>query len=136
MPRPERRAPVIQENYPKEEPGAKGKGRECIDLRLYVTDETPNCLAAFANIKRICEERFEGRYKITVIDLVRNPGLAREENILAIPTLVRVLRGEKRQKVIGTLSNVTGVLAGLGLSEGNSASGKSTSKGRIRQAAR
>jgi len=132
MPGPKKGAPATG-NYPSR----KGKEGECIDLRLYVTNETPNCLAAFANIKRICEDRFEGRYRITVIDLVKNPRLAREENILAIPTLVRVLRGEKGQKVIGTLSNVTEVLTGLGLSyEGNGAPRKIKSKDRIRQAMR
>jgi circadian clock protein KaiB len=126
----------MEEGYPQEEPGTKGKGRECIDPRLYVTNETPNCLAAFANIKRICDDRFEGRYRITVLDLVKNPRIAREENILAVPTLVRVLRGEKRRKVIGTLSDVTEVLAGLGLSAGNGAPRTITPKGRIRQAVR
>ncbi|MDD1715336.1 MAG: circadian clock KaiB family protein [Methanoregulaceae archaeon] len=132
MPGPKKGTPVT-DDYPS----PKGREGDCIDLRLYVTNETPNCLAAFANIKRICEDRFEGRYRITVIDLVKNPRLAREENILAIPTLVRVLRGEKGQKVIGTLSNVTEVLTGLGLSyEGNGAPRKIKSKDRIRQAMR
>jgi circadian clock protein KaiB len=131
MPGPKKGAPVT-DNYPSR----KGNDGDCIDLRLYVTNETPNCLAAFANIKRICEDRFEGRYRITVIDLVKNPRVAREENILAIPTLIRVFRGEKRQKVIGTLSNVTEVLTGLGLSAGNSAPRTITPKGRIRQAVR
>jgi circadian clock protein KaiB len=126
----------MEEGYRQKESGTKGTERECIDLRLYVTNETPNCLAAFANIRRICEDRFKGRYRITVVDLIKNPRIAREENILAIPTLVRVLHGEKHQKVIGTLSNVTEVITGLGLSEENSAPRKSKSKGRIRQAAR
>lgn len=120
---PEGGGPVVTEGDHRKKPGENGKIEDCIDLRLYVTNETPNCLAAFANIKQICEERFEGRYRITVIDLVKNPRLARQDNILAIPTLIRVPQGHKRRKVIGTLSDVAGVLKGLGLPDRNGITG-------------
>jgi circadian clock protein KaiB len=69
-------------------------------------------LAAFANLKRICEEHLAGQYQIEVIDLLQNPHLAREDQILAIPTLVRKLP-EPLRKIIGDLSNKERVLVGL-----------------------
>jgi circadian clock protein KaiB len=90
-------------------------GKECVDLWLYVTNETPRCLAAYENIKKICEEYAGGKYRITVIDLLKNPGIARRDDITAIPTLVRVSRTKGRCKIIGILSDVPKVLAGLDL---------------------
>jgi circadian clock protein KaiB len=58
-------------------------------LRLYVAGQTPRSLAAFANLKRICEQHLAGRYNIEVVDLVKHPQLAAGDQILAIPTLVR-----------------------------------------------
>jgi circadian clock protein KaiB len=84
------------------------------DLRLYVAGQTPKCLTAFANLKRICEEHLEGKYRIEVIDLLQNPQLAEGDQILAIPTLVRRLPTPIR-KVIGDLSNTERVLVGLDL---------------------
>ena len=84
------------------------------DLRLYVAGQTPKCLTAFANLKRMCEEHLEGRYRIEVIDLLQNPQLAEGDQILAIPTLVRRLPTPLR-KVIGDLSNEERVLVGLDL---------------------
>lgn len=83
-------------------------------LRLYVAGETPKSVAAFANLKKICEENLEGRYKIEVIDLLINPKLAGNDQILAVPTLVRELPAPVR-KVIGDLSNLERVLIGLDL---------------------
>jgi circadian clock protein KaiB len=83
-------------------------------LRLYVAGQTPKSLTAFANLKRICEEHLAGRYKIEVIDLLENPQLARGDQILAIPTLVRKLP-EPVRKIIGDLSNTEHVLVGLDL---------------------
>ena len=83
-------------------------------LRLYVAGMTPNCLAAFANLKKICEEHLEGRYSIQIIDLLENPKLAQGDQILAIPTLVRKLP-EPVRKIIGDLSNTERVLVGLDL---------------------
>ena len=82
------------------------------ELRLYVAGQTPKSLAAFANLKRICEQELEGRYKIEVIDLLENPTLARGDQILAIPTLVRQLPPPVK-KIIGDLSNTERVLVGL-----------------------
>jgi len=84
------------------------------DLRLYVAGQTPRCVSAFANLKRMCEEHLEGKYRIEVIDLLANPQLAEGDQILAIPTLVRRLPRPFR-KVIGDLSNTERVLVGLDL---------------------
>jgi circadian clock protein KaiB len=84
------------------------------DLRLYTAGETPKSLAAFRNLKRICEEHMSGRYHIEVIDLVKNPRLAKEDEIVAIPTLVRRLPAPLR-KIIGDLSNEERTLVGLQL---------------------
>ncbi len=84
------------------------------DLRLYVAGVTPNSLAAFANLKRLCEEHLAGRYRIEVVDLIEQPQLARGDQILAIPTLVRKLPPPLR-KIIGDLSDTERVLVGLDL---------------------
>jgi circadian clock protein KaiB len=83
-------------------------------LRLYVAGQTPKSMAAFANLKTICEEHLAGRYQIQVIDLLENPQLADGDQILAIPTLVRQLP-EPVRKIIGDLSNTERVLIGLDL---------------------
>ena len=83
-------------------------------LRLYVAGQTPRSLTAFANLKRICEEHLAGRYRIEIIDLLENPTLAKGDQILAIPTLVRKLP-EPVRKIIGDLSNTERVLVGLDL---------------------
>ena len=82
------------------------------DLRLYVAGQTPKSVAALANLKRFCEEHLAGQYKIEVVDLVENPKLARSDQILAIPTLVRRLP-EPIRKIIGDLSSSERVLVGL-----------------------
>lgn len=82
------------------------------ELRLYVAGQTPKSLAAFANLKRICNEHLAGQYSIEVIDLVENPQLAAGDQILALPTLVRKLP-EPVRKIIGDLSNTERVLVGL-----------------------
>ncbi len=81
-------------------------------LRLYVAGQTPRCKTAFTNLQKICEEKLKGRYEIEVIDLLVNPKLGREHQILAIPTLVRKLPVPVR-KIIGDLSNTERVLIGL-----------------------
>ena len=86
------------------------------ELRLYVAGQTPKSLAAFANLKKICEEHLAGEYHIEVIDLLKHPQLARGDQILAIPTLVRKLP-EPIRKIIGDLSNTERVLVGLNLRE-------------------
>ena len=83
-------------------------------LRLYVMDQTPKSLTAFSNLKKICESQLKGSYRITVIDLAKRPQLAKGDQILAIPTVVRKLPRPVRT-IIGTLSDVDHVLLGLDL---------------------
>ena len=83
-------------------------------LRLYVAGQTPKCVRAFENLKRICEAYLAGRYHIEMVDLLQNPQLARGDQILAVPTLVRRLP-EPIKKIIGDLSNTERVLVGLDL---------------------
>jgi circadian clock protein KaiB len=83
-------------------------------LRLYVAGQTPRCVLAFANLRRICEEHLAGRYQIEIIDLQAHPELAGEDQILAIPTLVRALP-EPVCHIIGDLSETERVLVGLDL---------------------
>ena len=95
-------------------PGGKSKRkkRALWELRLYVAGQTPKSLTAFANLKAICEEHLPGCYEIEVIDLLVNPQLAKGDQIIAIPTLVRMLPHPIR-KIIGDLSNTEWVLVGL-----------------------
>ncbi|MBH8566682.1 circadian clock KaiB family protein [Nostoc sp. CENA67] len=88
------------------------------ELRLYVAGQTPKSLKAFANLKKICEKYLEGQYRIEVIDLMENPQLAKGDQILAIPTLVRKLP-EPVKQIIGDLSNTEKVLVGLDLRQVN-----------------
>ena len=83
-------------------------------LRLYVAGQTPKSVAAFANLKKICEEHLAGKYSIEIVDLLENPRLAHDDQIVAIPTLVRKLP-EPVRKIIGDLSNEERVLVGLDL---------------------
>jgi len=83
-------------------------------LRLYVAGQTPRSIRALANLKALCEEHLKGRYQVEVIDLLKHPRLARGDQIVAIPTLVRKLPFPVR-KIIGDLSNTAGVLVGLDL---------------------
>jgi circadian clock protein KaiB len=83
-------------------------------LRLYVAGKTPKALTAFTNLKKICEEKLKGKYSIEVIDLLINPQLSAEYQILALPTLVRKLPVPVR-KIIGDLSDTERVLVGLDL---------------------
>ena len=87
---------------------------ESWNLRLYVAGQTPKSVTALANLKKICEQHLPEKYHIEVIDLARNPRLARTDQILAIPTLVRNLPTPIK-KIIGDLSNTQKVLLGLEL---------------------
>jgi circadian clock protein KaiB len=84
-------------------------------LRLYVAGQTPKSILALTNLKQICEDHLHGRYEIEIVDLLVNPQLARGDQILAVPTLVRRLP-EPIKKIIGDLSNTERVLVGLDLS--------------------
>jgi circadian clock protein KaiB len=88
--------------------------RDVWQLRLYVAGQSPKSLRAFVNLKTLCEEHLTGRYEIEIIDLVEQPALARSDDILAIPTLVRRLPAPRR-RIIGDLSNTERVLVGLHL---------------------
>ena len=102
--------------FKKEKPVTEVKDRWV--LRLYVAGQTPKSLSAFANLKKICEDQLKGKYSIEVIDLLINPQLASEYQILALPTLVRKLPVPVR-KIIGDLSNTDRVLVGLDLLPGS-----------------
>lgn len=91
----------------------KEKGEIC-QLRLYIAGQTPNSVAAIANLRRICEERLQGRYRIEIVDLLEKPQLARGDQIIAIPTLVRKLPAPVK-KIIGNLSIAERALVGLDL---------------------
>lgn len=82
------------------------------ELRLYIAGQTQRSVAALANLERICEEHLKGIYRIEVLDLLKNPQLARGDQILAVPTLVRKLP-QPVKKIIGDLSNEERVLVGL-----------------------
>ncbi len=93
---------------------SNGRPAKLWQLRLYVMDTTPKSLTAFSNLKKICESQLKGRYRITVIDLVKQPHLAKGDQILAIPTVVRKLPKPVRT-IIGNLSDTERVLVGLDL---------------------
>ncbi len=84
------------------------------ELRLYIAGPTPNSIAAISNLKRICQDRLRGRYRIEVIDLIEKPQLAKGDQIVAIPTLVRKLPPPVK-RIIGNLSKAEGALVGLDL---------------------
>jgi circadian clock protein KaiB len=106
---------------PKKSKSRAAKSRlrvsEFWQLRLYVMDETRKSLTAFDNLKKLCETHLKGRYRIKVIDLLKHPQLARGDQILATPTVVRRLPTPMRT-VIGTLSDIDNVLVGLDLRAG------------------
>lgn len=94
--------------------GQESERSDIWELRLYVAGQTPKSMTAFANLKKLCEEHLKGKYRIEVIDLLKNPQLAKGDQIFAIPTLVRKLP-QPLKKVIGDLSNTERVLVGLDL---------------------
>ena len=100
----------LQEISEKKEPGPN----DVWELRLYVAGQTPRSIAAFANLKKICEEHLAGRYNIEVVDLVKHPQLAAGDQILAIPTLVRKIPQPLR-KIVGDLRDTERALVGLQL---------------------
>src|SRR3981081_3343750 len=91
-----------------------GAAAEKWNLRLYTAGQTPKSLAPIRTLKKVCEEHLPGRYEIEVIDLLQNPRLAKEHQIVAIPTLIRKLPDPLR-KIIGDLSDVDRTLVGLDL---------------------
>ena len=95
-------------------PATRRRPVEFWQLRLYVLDQTPKSVTAFANLKKFCETHLKGRYRIKLIDLVKQPQLAKGDQILAIPTVVRQLPKPVRT-VIGNLCNLDHLLVGLDL---------------------
>jgi circadian clock protein KaiB len=91
-----------------------GKNKAEWILRLYVAGQTPKSLTAFANLKKICEEHLANRYAIEVIDLSKQPQLAANDQIVALPTLVRKLP-QPIKRIIGDLSNMERVMVGMDL---------------------
>jgi circadian clock protein KaiB len=83
-------------------------------LRLYVAGQSPKSLRAIDNLRRVCEEHLAGRYIVELVDLLENPALARGDEIIAVPTLVRTLP-EPIRRIIGDLSDTDRVLVGLQL---------------------
>jgi circadian clock protein KaiB len=102
------------------EPRTRKKSTEKVEwqLRLYVAGQTVKSITALAHLRRICETHLAGRYEIEVVDLIENPKLAANDQILAVPTLVRKLP-EPLKKIIGDLSNEERVLVGLDLKQLN-----------------
>src|SRR5688572_27491828 len=97
------------------DPPAETQGEAQVwELRLYIAGQTPKSVAAFQNLKKLCEEHLPGRYKIEVIDLMQHPQLAAGDQIVAIPTLVRRLP-EPLRRIVGDLSNTERALVGLQL---------------------
>jgi len=94
------------------------RSEEKWELRLYTAGQTPKSLAAIRNLKKVCEEHLAGRYEIEIIDLLKNPRLAKDDQIVAIPTLVRKLPDPVR-KIIGDLSDTERALVGLQLKQLN-----------------
>ena len=103
-------------------PRAKAAARDDWDLRLYVAGQTPRSLAAIANLQKICAEHLGGKYRIQIIDLLVNPQLSRDDQIIAIPTLVRRLPVPIR-KIVGDLSDTARTLVGLQLRDAGTAPG-------------
>ena len=86
------------------------------NLRLYTAGQSPKSLAALDNLKRVCEQHLAGRYSIEVVDLLKNPRLAKDDQIVAIPTLVRKLP-EPLRRIVGDLSDTERALVGLQLKQ-------------------
>jgi circadian clock protein KaiB len=95
-------------------PIAKTRRSESYLLRLYIAGQTPDSIAAVANLKKICENKLPGKYRIEVVDLLKKPQLAKGDQIIAIPTLVRRLPRSVK-KIVGNLSKTESVIVGLDL---------------------
>jgi len=103
----------IKKRSVKKRPVETG-GNDFFKLRLYIAGQTPNSIAAIANLKKICEDKLKGKYRIEVVDLLVKPQLAKGDQIIAIPTLVRRLPPPVK-KIIGNLSKTENVIVGLDL---------------------
>ena len=104
----------MKKSSAKKRAPAKTSRSDFYQLRLYIAGHTPNSMAAISNLKKICEEKLQGKYRIEVVDLLEKPQLAKGDQIIAIPTLVRRLPPPVR-KIIGNLSKTESVIVGLDL---------------------
>ncbi len=102
----------MNKNPAKKRRTAKRARSDFWELRLYIAGQTPNSIAAIANLKKICEDQLQGKYRIEVIDLLKKPQLAKGDQIVAIPTLVRRLPPPVK-KIVGNLSKTERTLVGL-----------------------
>jgi circadian clock protein KaiB len=110
--------PAPRSNERKKAGSPPDSERESWILKLYVAGQTPKSLAAFANLKKICEEHLRGQYTIEIVDLLENPKLAKGDQIIAVPTLVRQLPPPVK-KIIGDLADKERVLIGLDIRSGS-----------------
>jgi circadian clock protein KaiB len=104
----------MKQSSPRIRRAAKTSRSGFYRLRLYIAGQTPNSIAAIANLKKICEDKLRGKYCIEVVDLQEKPQLAKGDQIIAIPTLVRRLPPPVK-KIIGNLSKTESVIVGLDL---------------------
>lgn len=104
----------MKKSSARKRPATKTRRSEFYRLRLYIAGQTPNSIAAIANLKKICEDKLRGKYRIEVVDLLERPRLAKGDQIIAIPTLVRKLPPPVK-KIIGSLSKTESVIVGLDL---------------------
>lgn len=102
----------MKKSLAKKRRTAKSDRSNFWELRLYIAGQTPNSIAAIANLKKICEDQLQGKYRIEVIDLLKKPQLAKGDQIVAIPTLVRRLPPPVK-KIVGNLSKTERTLIGL-----------------------
>jgi circadian clock protein KaiB len=102
----------MNKSLPKKRRTTKRARSNFWELRLYIAGQTPNSIAAIANLKKICEDQLKGKYRIEVIDLLKKPQLAKGDQIVAIPTLVRRLPPPVK-KIVGNLSKTERALVGL-----------------------
>jgi circadian clock protein KaiB len=111
---PATKRPPAKKSSATKRPPAKNANRDFWRLRLYIAGHTANSILAITNLKKICEEQLQGKYRIEVIDLLEKPQLAKGDQIIAIPTLVRRLPPPVK-KIIGNLSRTESVIVGLDL---------------------
>ena len=102
----------MKKSVAKKRRTTKSKRGNFWELRLYIAGQTPNSITAIANLKKICEDQLQGKYRIEVIDLLKKPQLAKGDQIVAIPTLVRRLPPPAK-KIVGNLSKTEHALVGL-----------------------
>ena len=102
----------MKQSVTKKRQAAKSPRSNFWELRLYIAGQTPNSIVAIANLKKICEDQLKGKYRIEVVDLLKKPQLAKGDQIVAIPTLVRRLPPPVK-KIVGNLSKTERTLVGL-----------------------